>query len=141
MGIAILDWVRRVLSGQSGDDIPEEAELAGLSIGGALQAHNAWVQRFETALKEGSGAQLDPEQVSPDNRCILGKWLYDPNTRERFETIPEFKALRDTHTAFHREASLVIVALRQGNNREAQLMLDKVKGKSRQIRVSLARLC
>lgn len=136
-----MNWARRILAGHTDEDVSDSVQLAGLSIGEALQSHSAWIQRFEEALKDKGSQQIDAAQVSHDDRCVLGKWLYAQDTQDRFKRSPDFIVLCETHSAFHRNASLVISALRLGDEQEAQLLLDMVKAKSRQIRVSLAKLC
>ncbi len=141
MGGAIMSWAHRILTGHFDEEVPQSLELAGLSIGEALQAHTAWIHRFDEALKDKSGKGLDPEDVSHDDRCLLGKWIHADHTHDHFNNSPEFRNLKETHAVFHRNASLVISALRQGDQQEARVLLDMVKAKSRQIRVSLAKLC
>lgn len=141
MNVSLTNWARRILAGHADEDVVGSAQLAGLSIGEALQSHSAWIQRFEEALKDKRGQKLDAEQVSHDDRCVLGKWLYAQDTQDRFKRSSEFMILQETHSAFHRNASLVISALRHDDKDEAQILLDMVKAKSRQIRVSLAKLC
>jgi hypothetical protein len=136
----IADWIRSVLGGSEKEELPDAGDtLYGLSVADALRGHLEWVARFEDALRKGA-KDIDPDQVVHDDRCVLGRWILATKAQGRIDADdPDFRELREAHTAFHRTASILAQAVRQDQKTESRLLLDLLRAKSRQIRIALAR--
>lgn len=77
----------------------------------ATKAHQAWKQRLYACVCGESPEPLNPEVIAVDNRCDLGKWLYqvrDSQPRLRADTASLFTRLLDDHAAFHVTAATVV---------------------------------
>lgn len=80
------------------------------AINNAIGAHAEWKQRLRQAIDTGK-SEWSVEKVNPDNLCVFGKWLYSlPESDRQGEN---WKAVRELHAAFHKEAAQVLdLALR-----------------------------
>jgi hypothetical protein len=87
----------------------------------AIAAHTKWKVRLRTFLG-GNGEPLDPATVARDNQCDLGKWIYGEGAR--YASLPAYEQLKTAHAKFHRCASQVVSAAKQGRAAEAQAMLE-----------------
>ena len=96
----------------------------GAAIAKAIAAHAMWKTRLRTAIDRGS-SDLKPEEVSVDNRCDFGRWLYSLPPDE--QNVPEVQQIRAMHAAFHREAGEVL-RLAKAGQREAAERAMAVRG-------------
>ena len=65
---------------------------------------------------------MSVEEVSRDDRCILGKWLYGEGAG-KYSEYEQFRALRNHHAHFHKCAGKVLEAALAGNKTGAQAAL------------------
>ncbi len=91
-------------------------------IDSAILAHSQWLTRLRVAIEDGA-SQFDPDIVMTDNRCELGKWLYEEFPRSERNT-EAFERIRQTHAAFHRNAAKI---LRLALNGQRDLALESMK--------------
>lgn len=71
----------------------------------AIQAHSAWKMKLSNYLRKPDGS-LKPAEVSLDNKCALGQWIYGEGAK--FAGIPEYTTLKAEHARFHKAAAAVI---------------------------------
>jgi methyl-accepting chemotaxis protein len=103
-----------------------EAEGADLRVAHDIDfddlvySHRQWPKRLRRIV-EGRGESLDPEQVSRDDACPLGKWLYGAG--RELQTNAAYEALRATHRQFHQCAGDILRHLRSGEREQAERLL------------------
>jgi len=120
--MAILDWIRRRLSGETLSTqfiSDEEDRLAGLGLRDTLDAHAAWKGRLQAVLQGTSSERVDVGTIAQDSVCTLGRWLYGEG-KQLYSHLPEYVAVRDMHARFHLSAGKVLLEHNAGN-REAAL--------------------
>jgi hypothetical protein len=141
--MGMLDWLRRKQAGDNTAELvltPEESEFAGLNIKQVLDAHMAWRTRLQNILSGTSDETVEVHQVAPDNLCVLGKWLYSPGG-QNFKSLPEFEALRNSHSKFHMVAGEILAAFNSGKTDAAnKLLKGDFRSLSDSIQLDLVRL-
>jgi hypothetical protein len=88
----------------------------------ALQAHADWKLRLLSEVRKNNACALDPDLVSLDDRCALGKWIHDEMSA--IAPPPNFNNLRARHAEFHQAAGKLIALIRQGQKEDAARELD-----------------
>ena len=71
----------------------------------AIAAHSAWKSKLRDYLSKRDGS-LKPAEVSVDNKCVLGQWIYSEAVR--YSKIPEYATLKSEHARFHKAAAEVV---------------------------------
>jgi hypothetical protein len=82
----------------------------------AIAAHAAWKVRLRRAIAEGKSEHL-PANVSVDNQCEFGKWLYSLPAPD--QQSQNWRSVRELHASFHKEAGKVLVLALGGKQAEA----------------------
>ena len=93
-------------------------EIGGLDFKTAIEAHLKWKVRLMSVIDGTNAEAINPNIISHDDQCILGKWLYGEGGK-RFNNRPEFQNLIASHTHFHRCAGHVLSLALDGKNQEA----------------------
>ncbi|MDD5229441.1 MAG: CZB domain-containing protein [Methylococcales bacterium] len=68
-------------------------------------SHHDWVSTFRAAISNKE--KLDVAEISKDNGCELGQWLYSDDVRPYVGHLPRYRDCMMTHATFHREAAKV----------------------------------
>jgi hypothetical protein len=76
---------------------------------------------------------LKANEVSQDNQCVLGKWIYGEGGK--YAQLAEFKTLKAEHTRFHKAAGEVIKKADSGKDVSEEVALG---GKSEFAQASTA---
>jgi methyl-accepting chemotaxis protein len=71
----------------------------------AIAAHSQWKSKLSTYLRKPDKS-LQPNEVSADNKCDLGKWIVADGAK--LASDPEFSKLKSEHTRFHKAAADII---------------------------------
>lgn len=100
----------------------EQQSIEEMSLNDALNAHLAWRSRLTNVLNGTSTEQMDLSEVSQDNCCTLGRWIYGA-ARQKYAHLPEWEALRVAHADFHLCAGEVLKAHQQRNSEAASALL------------------
>lgn len=124
-------------SGTIREDLPDNME--GLSTRVAIQAHQAWSQRLRDYIDGKSSEQLDPEVVSCDDKCVLGKWIHG-TALPKFGNLNEVEGLRDHHAQFHKIAGNIIRLHDDGQSSEAEQFLPALRNKSIDVQAAIGKL-
>lgn len=82
----------------------------------AIGAHGAWKVKRRQNI-DGT-LSLIPAEVSVDNRCEFGKWLYSLTGVQT--SGPHYKAVLALHKDFHREAGEVVLKVMKGDKAGAE---------------------
>lgn len=90
-------------------------------INNAIGAHGLWKTRLKHSITY-TKSDFPVEQVSQDNLCEFGKWLYSCGPEEKKSA--EWLAVRDLHAKFHRSAGQVLDLALQGKKKEAEEVLS-----------------
>jgi Chemoreceptor zinc-binding domain len=103
-----------------------------------INAHVIWKQRLLACIEGTREERLDPEVVSRDDQCALGRWIYGEG--KRYDVLPEYEVVRERHPRFHIAASEV-VRMRSGDQGKASELLHGDYSKiSEQLKHRLLRL-
>lgn len=97
-----------------------------------IDAHLIWLRRFESAIDEGSIIETTSNQLSVDNECLFGQWLYSLPPSE--QTSKKFVKVRQLHVSFHNLAGCIKQLIDNNNLGEARHLLN---GTFRQVSNSL----
>ena len=106
------------------------AEPAGmdLNLRTALDAHQKWKKQFQAVIN-GTAAppftleNLSIDQISRDDHCALGRWIYGIGG-QKFGDSEIFQSLAYRHQAFHRVAGDILRTARAGDLAKAQSALN-----------------
>lgn len=82
----------------------------------AIGAHGAWKVKLRQNI-DGT-LSLNPAEVSVDNRCDFGKWLYSLTGGQTFG--PHYKEVLTMHAAFHKAAADVVMKVQKGDKAGAE---------------------
>jgi hypothetical protein len=84
---------------------PEEivAVRKEISFTDAIDAHIAWKNQLEHALRQPPVAVRITRDVNDPEHCLLGKWITGPGYR-RYGNLSSFDEIRVQHDRFHRLA-------------------------------------
>ncbi|MBZ0106225.1 MAG: CZB domain-containing protein [Sulfuricella denitrificans] len=118
-----------------------EAAPDDLDFMGAIEAHIRWKVRLESYISGESNEQLDPAVVGKDDQCALGKWIHGPGGA-KYDGLPVFQSLRETHAGFHQCAAQVIESVDAGDIEKAGEILSRgcYARHSNKVKAELARL-
>jgi Chemoreceptor zinc-binding domain len=86
----------------------------------AVRAHSEWKIKLTDYIKHPDHS-LKASEVSVDNRCSLGQWIYGDG--EKYSTLPEFSKLKNEHQRFHKAAAAVITKADSGKDQTAEIAL------------------
>lgn len=85
-----------------------------------IGAHAQWKTKFRAAISRKE--QLNAENISRDDVCELGKWIYSSG-KGAFDKSAEFTQLVSEHKHFHRCAGEVAHSINQHRYEQAGQML------------------
>jgi Chemoreceptor zinc-binding domain len=71
----------------------------------AIASHSQWKGKLATYLRKPDHS-LQPNDILPDNKCDLGKWIIADGAKMASE--PEFSKLKSEHTRFHKAAADIV---------------------------------
>ena len=71
----------------------------------AIAAHAEWKRKLARYLAAPDHS-LNPDEVSADNRCELGKWLVSEG--KKFAKLAEYGAVVSDHAKFHKAAAEIV---------------------------------
>ena len=86
----------------------------------AAISHIEWKERLLRYLREPD-MSLDADQLAADDRCKLGRWIHEE--REQYSIYPEYAALKQHHTRFHRTVGGLLRGVRVGLSVRAETLL------------------
>jgi hypothetical protein len=81
----------------------------------AIGAHGKWKIKLRQSI-DGT-LTLDPVEVSMDNQCEFGKWLYSFSGAQTSD--PHYTEVRALHKAFHKAAGEVVSNVLKGDKAAA----------------------
>jgi methyl-accepting chemotaxis protein len=87
-----------------------------------IAAHGMWKYRLHEAIRTGSSA-VSVESIEPDNKCLLGQWLYGEVGRTQSGD-EYYERIRTLHTAFHKLAAEILRFALRGRREEASRALE-----------------
>lgn len=96
-----------------------------ISIDHIIAIHKAWDERLYSYVIGASDADMQPEALRSDDRCVLGTWLHGAG-KHQLGSYVTYTKLLDTHREFHHQAA-EIVALKQ--NGQVDEALELLRGK------------
>ncbi|MDD4963384.1 MAG: CZB domain-containing protein [Gallionella sp.] len=96
----------------------KDKEIGGLNFKTALEAHLKWKVRLMGIIDGTSTETIDPNIVSRDDQCILGKWLHGEGEKQ-YQEQPGFQNLVSSHAHFHRCAGNTLNLALDGKTQEA----------------------
>ncbi|EKD42320.1 MAG: methyl-accepting chemotaxis sensory transducer [uncultured bacterium] len=91
-----------------------------MDFDGAIKAHAEWKMKLSAYLSKKDGS-LKAADVSPDNKCALGQWIHGEGAK--FQSLPEYAALKAEHANFHKAAADIIKKADSGQNVSGEVAL------------------
>ncbi len=99
----------------------------------AINVHIAWKLRLEAYVDGNSQEHLDPDVISKDNRCELGKWIQNEAVQYRNSAL--YHQIKDKHAVFHKFAAEIVRLTDAGRSKEAlKLLHDEYSSISKEIK-------
>ncbi|MGE0646034.1 MAG: CZB domain-containing protein [Nitrospira sp.] len=89
----------------------------GEQIDKAVGAHGLWKSKLRQSI--AGTLSLNPAEVSVDNRCDFGKWLYSLAGTSTASD-PNYKEVLELHKAFHKAAAEVVTKVQAGDKAGAE---------------------
>lgn len=86
-----------------------------MNITDAIKAHAQWKVKLTAYLMKPDGS-LKAEDIAPDNRCELGKWIH--SSAGQHPHLKELQELKQIHAAFHHAAADVVRKIDSGKERD-----------------------
>ena len=97
--------------------VRQVANASTFSFGDAINAHAKWKIRLMDYINGKSKEELEVANVSCDDKCDLGRWLYGPATAHA--RLPEYKDLKSSHAAFHRSVGDIVQCVHDHHHDQA----------------------
>jgi methyl-accepting chemotaxis protein len=91
------------------------------SFANAETAHAKWKMRLVDYINGRSHEKLEIGNVSCDNKCDLGKWIY--SNAVKYGSLPEYKDLKSTHATFHKSVGDIVECVQKNNQNQAKQLL------------------
>ncbi len=133
-------WLKRVFSAKQSEDVTEalneevavatseeDEEAAGLNFRSAIEAHQKWKVRLQSALDNDTAHELSVNDLCRDDLCVLGKWIHG-NGGDQFGSEELFQKLQSDHAQFHKCAGSVLETLQSGDEGCKQKAQDELNG-------------
>ncbi|MCK6452286.1 MAG: CZB domain-containing protein [Alphaproteobacteria bacterium] len=106
-------------------------------INKAIGAHGMWKQHLRNAIEAGK-SDFTVGNVSKDNLCDFGNWLYGPGLTAAEKGTLDFEKVKALHSRFHQCASKVLACALAGKRGEAESMMG-VSGEFSSVSADLTR--
>ncbi|MCO4758202.1 MAG: CZB domain-containing protein [Oceanospirillaceae bacterium] len=123
-------WLKRVFTAKQGGEVSSaldesisagpvaaadsvEEEAAGLNFRSAIEAHQEWKVKLQSALDNDSANELSVANLCRDDLCMLGKWIHGSGGQQ-FGEVELFQKLRQDHARFHQCAGSVLEMVQSG---------------------------
>ncbi len=79
----------------------------------AIAAHSVWKKKLSKYLANPDHS-LHPEEIAPDDRCELGKWIAAEG--KKHAKLPEYTAVKSGHARFHKVAADIVQRANAGQH-------------------------
>jgi len=86
----------------------------------AIKAHSEWKGKLSHYI-EHPDHSLKAAEVSADNKCPLGQWIYGEGGKHA--SLPEFSKLKSEHQRFHKVAGTIIAKADAGIDESQEVAL------------------
>jgi hypothetical protein len=84
----------------------------------AIGTHSKWKRKLRHSLAKRDGG-LSPAEVSLDNKCVLGEWIYSRGAS--YSSLPEYTKLKYQHARFHMIAAELVRKANSGESVDAEM--------------------
>jgi methyl-accepting chemotaxis protein len=84
----------------------------------AVGTHSKWKRKLRQCLAKHDRS-LSPTDVSLDDKCVLGQWIYSEGARH--SALPEYTKLKYEHARFHRVAAELVRKANSGDPVDAEM--------------------
>jgi Chemoreceptor zinc-binding domain len=132
--MALLDWFDKKVTK------PKPEAISGINLKYVLDTHHALKKKLLNEMDGTSRENLDISELSQDNLCAIGKWLYDEG-KNLYGHLPEYETARKVHAELHLCAGEVLTQHQIGNEEYAQeLLKTKFRSTSSRNQMEFTRL-
>jgi hypothetical protein len=83
-------------------------------------AHAAWKRKLNAYLVKRDGS-LKSHEVSADDHCPLGQWIYGPGAK--YSHLPEYSVLKSEHARFHKAGGEIVDCANAGQSADEQIVI------------------
>jgi|GEM_PF-2380092 len=90
----------------------------------AVDQHHKWLEKLTASLR-GEGNELQEYEITCDDMCVIGQWLYGDGMA--FEDLSEFQTVKKLHKHVHDIAAEAWVKKEKGQLGDAEPFLLKIK--------------
>lgn len=77
----------------------------------AISSHTSWKIRLLRYMDKPDGS-INANAIENHHACELGGWIYGPASK--YKNLPEYQQLLTDHTAFHKQASIIVQKINDG---------------------------
>ncbi|WP_100402721.1 globin-coupled sensor protein [Bacillus sp. FJAT-42315] len=76
---------------------------------------------------------INPQDISSHMDCRLGKWYYEPQTKQRFSQFDSYRKLESVHKMVHEQAKEAAISFREHQLQQAEEALVRLEESSEQV--------
>ncbi|OZI11093.1 chemoreceptor protein [Bacillaceae bacterium SAS-127] len=76
---------------------------------------------------------INPQDISSHMDCRLGKWYYEPQTKQRFSQFDSYRKLESVHKMVHEQAKEAAISFRENQLQQAEEALVLLEESSEQV--------
>jgi len=137
--MALLDWLEKEVTDDK-DAKSKQEDAADFNLEKLLDTHHALKKKLLKQMDGTSTERLNANDLSQDNLCSIGKWLYGKG-KELYGHLSEYEAARKVHAELHVCAGEVLMQHQIGNEEKAQeLLKTKFRSTSSKNQMEFTRL-
>lgn len=140
--MTLINWISKKLSNtkDSSDNAQISKPSSDITLEYILETHHILKEKLETEMNGHNNPPLNIGNISQDNLCSIGKWLYGEG-KDLYGHLPEYESARKVHAELHLCAGEILTEHHLGNMEQAQQLLKtKFRNTSNKNQLEFARL-
>lgn len=95
-----------------------------MDIGQEINKHLVWIEDIASLFGSEGVTEDKLREISQHDQCALGQWL-DSERSAKYQSLPEFEALKVNHEAFHKLAGELVAAIRAEEEEQAMASYEQ----------------
>lgn len=95
-----------------------------MDIGQEINRHLAWIESVASLFRNEEVTDEKLQEISQYDHCALGQWL-DSDASAKYQVLPEFEELKESHESFHKLAGEMIAAIKDDQEEKAMTLYQQ----------------